>query len=78
MVFVHGCFWHRHRHCRYASTPDTNRDFWERKFAANVERDQRVQLQLRKMGWQVLVVWECATSETRLMRIRQLIVGRRP
>lgn len=78
VLFVHGCFWHRHGRCRYASTPATNRVFWERKFAANVERDHRVRLQLRKMGWRVLVVWECATSEARLTRVRQLIVGRKP
>jgi DNA mismatch endonuclease (patch repair protein) len=62
-VFVHGCYWHRHRGCRYAFTPVTRPDFWLRKFAANVERDARVIGELRCRGWQVLVVWSCETRD---------------
>ncbi|MGR1216558.1 very short patch repair endonuclease [Metapseudomonas otitidis] len=61
VVFVHGCFWHRHPGCRYASTPKTRQEFWLPKFAANVERDARKEAQLREMGWRVLVIWECET-----------------
>ena len=59
VVFVNGCFWHRHEGCRYASTPATNREFWNQKFERNVERDAREQKELREMGWNVIVVWEC-------------------
>ena len=59
VVFVNGCFWHRHEGCRYASTPATNRKFWNHKFERNVERDAREQKKLREMGWKVIVVWEC-------------------
>ncbi|MBP2443794.1 very short patch repair endonuclease [Rhizobium leguminosarum] len=59
-VFVHGCFWHRHHGCRYATTPFTRRDFWEAKFAANVARDNSVKSTLLGMGWRVATVWECA------------------
>lgn len=59
VVFVHGCFWHRHRRCRAASVPKTNAAFWEEKFARNVARDRRNRSDLRKLGWRVLVVWEC-------------------
>jgi DNA mismatch endonuclease (patch repair protein) len=59
VIFVHGCFWHRHRKCRYASSPKTRRRFWESKFAANVIRDRRVKLELKRMGWAVLTVWQC-------------------
>lgn len=59
VVFVNGCFWHRHEGCRYASTPATNREFWNHKFERNVERDAREQKELRETGWNVIVVWEC-------------------
>lgn len=60
-IFVHGCFWHAHRGCRYAKVPATRPDFWIAKFQANVERDQRAIDKLAGMGWRVLCVWECAT-----------------
>lgn len=63
VIFVHGCFWHRHPGCPYATTPRTRKAFWNAKFAANVRRDRRVQRACRKLGWRVVVVWECrATS----------------
>jgi DNA mismatch endonuclease (patch repair protein) len=58
-VFVHGCFWHRHEGCRFSTTPKNNADFWQKKFAANVERDARATAQLEELGWRVLIVWEC-------------------
>ena len=60
VVFVHGCFWHRHSDCRYASTPTTRPEFWQAKFATNVERDSRNLAILLALGWRVAVVWECA------------------
>ena len=59
VVFVHGCFWHRHEDCRYTTTPKTRQEFWQTKFAANVERDGRNRTDLRQLGWRVIVVWEC-------------------
>ena len=59
VVFVHGCFWHRHRNCRYATLPKSRRTFWEAKFAANVTRDRRNERQLKRMGWAILTVWQC-------------------
>lgn len=59
VIFVHGCFWHRHRKCRYATSPKTRRRFWEAKFAANEARDRRVRGELRRMDWLVLTVWQC-------------------
>jgi DNA mismatch endonuclease (patch repair protein) len=58
-IFVHGCFWHRHRDCRLASTPASNSGFWADKFARNVERDMQATAALRNKGWRVAVVWEC-------------------
>jgi len=59
VVFVHGCFWHRHVRCRYASTPKSRRVFWEDKFSTNVARDRRTQQELKKLGWKILTVWQC-------------------
>ncbi len=58
-IFVHGCFWHRHAGCRYATTPDQNGEKWQRKFAQNIERDKCNITQLREKGWRVMVIWEC-------------------
>ncbi len=59
VVFVHGCFWHRHPGCRFATMPSTNPDFWNRKFLKNVENDRLHTEELTAKGWNVLVVWEC-------------------
>lgn len=59
VVFVHGCFWHRHG-CSLASDPATRKAFWREKFARNVARDKRTATALRRAGWRVLTVWECA------------------
>ena len=64
VVFVNGCFWHRHPQCRRASTPKTNTEFWKRKFKRNVERDEMVHASLRRDGWTVLVIWECQTHKS--------------
>ena len=63
VIFVHGCFWHRHQDCRKASTPKTRVDFWQEKFDRNVERDARNEQALLDAGWRVLVVWECETKD---------------
>lgn len=60
VIFVHGCFWHRHPDCRYASTPSTRPEFWASKFAANVARDNAVRWNLLLDGWRVATIWECA------------------
>lgn len=68
-IFVNGCFWHRCPHCKPAM-PQTNREFWERKFELNAERDARKVSQLQDSGWTVLLVWECEIeSESALARV---------
>ena len=61
VVFVHGCFWHRHLGCQYAYTPKTRVKFWAGKFSQNVARDRRNEEALARLGWRVLVIWECET-----------------
>ncbi|QKL03920.1 DNA mismatch endonuclease Vsr [Pseudomonas sp. NY5710] len=77
VVFVHGCYWHRHPGCRYASTPKTRQDFWLPKFASNVERDNRKAEQLRELGWRVVVVWECETKDVMSLdaRLRKVFLA---
>ena len=58
-VFVNGCFWHGHEGCRYFRWPEDNADFWKTKIMQNRERDEKKHKELLKMGWKVLVVWEC-------------------
>jgi len=60
VIQVHGCFWHRHENCSYATNPGSNKSFWKKKFGETVERDQRQIVALRKAGWRVAIVWECA------------------
>lgn len=64
VIFVHGCFWHRHEGCRYTTTPRANAGFWEQKFQGNVRRDARHAALLRDRGWRVAVVWECALKHS--------------
>ena len=59
VIFVHGCFWHRHNGCHWCSTPSSNIDFWAAKFESNAVRDAEVTAALRSEGWRVAVVWEC-------------------
>ncbi len=63
VIFVHGCFWHRHQDCKQAYSPKSNVAFWTEKFTSNVERDRRSVRELEKRGWQSLVIWECETTE---------------
>ena len=63
VIFVHGCFWHRHEGCKDASTPRTRTEFWQKKFTGNVERDKKVRLLLEETGWNVLVIWECEINK---------------
>ena len=59
VIFIHGCYWHRHPGCRLATTPSTRTDFWTAKFTANQERDRRNIADLGDRGWRVAIVWEC-------------------
>lgn len=59
VIFVHGCFWHQHAHCKYATAPASNQDKWKTKFEANAARDERSICSLTEGGWRVIIVWEC-------------------
>jgi DNA mismatch endonuclease (patch repair protein) len=73
VVFVHGCFWHRHPRCSRATTPATNQEYWLPKFERTVVRDQRIQAELRALGWNVIVVWECELKDIAMIKNRLII-----
>jgi DNA mismatch endonuclease, patch repair protein len=75
-LFVHGCFWHRHKNCKFCYMPKSRRAFWENKFRLNVERDRRNVQQIRKAGWRAFIVWGCeAANQERLERLVEGIVS---
>jgi DNA mismatch endonuclease (patch repair protein) len=61
VIFVHGCFWHRHPGCSRTTMPKTRAALWAEKFAANIKRDKRTRRALERAGWDTLVIWECET-----------------
>lgn len=70
-IEVHGCFWHRHEGCRYATIPKTRPEFWAEKFAANVARDRRNLETLQEAGWRTAVIWECGLREKDISELVQ-------
>ena len=78
LIFVHGCFWHGHRGCKFYTVPKTNTDFWTAKVTRNQERDQEVWRQQEAKGWSVIIVWECelkkAAFEETVGRVRNEIL----
>ena len=62
IIFVHGCFWHRHENCKYATTPKTRQEFWNKKFKKNIERDLEIQENIKNIEWRSVVIWECETK----------------
>ena len=73
VIFVNGCFWHRHTNCRYATMPKSNIDYWDQKFRRTIDRDRVVHDDLRQLGWRVLVIWEC---QTRKITVLSELLGR--
>jgi len=75
VIFIHGCFWHRHRNCKLARIPKSRLDFWVTKLEGNRLRDHKVQDRLKALGWNYLVVWECELGEQNALanRIRNFL-----
>lgn len=63
VIFVHGCFWHRHKDCSRATMPKSNQEYWNAKFERNVQRFKEVSEQIKSLGWKVTVVWECEVKD---------------
>ncbi|MFC3550090.1 very short patch repair endonuclease [Lysobacter cavernae] len=80
-IFVHGCFWHGHDGCRFATVPATRTEFWTAKIAANKARDAAAEEKLRALGWRLAIVWECALrldQSRTLQRVADFIVSGEP
>lgn len=79
VIFIHGCFWHRHARCALARLPKSRGDFWLPKLTANAERDARNVRTLRQLGWSVLTIWECQLGDTANLanRIRRFLDAQR-
>jgi DNA mismatch endonuclease, patch repair protein len=78
VIFVHGCFWHRHVDCANATRPKTRPEFWELKFKSTVERDRKKAEQLKSAGWRVIIVWECElekNAQELIFRISEELKG---
>ena len=75
VVFVHGCFWHGHKDCKYYTVPKTNTEFWEAKVARNQARDQEVWRKLEAKGWNVIIVWECQLKKANLEETIDRVAG---
>lgn len=74
VIFIHGCFWHGHENCKYYRLPKSNTEFWQTKININRARDERDIKALNKLGWNVIIVWECElkTEERRKLTFRRL------
>jgi len=63
VIFVHGCFWHGHKNCQRSKRPTSNKIFWDEKLSKNIERDKKNQENIRNIGWNFLVLWQCEIKD---------------
>lgn len=75
VIFVNGCFWHMHEGCKYFVWPQDNAEFWRKKLFANKERDEKEQIELARLGWNVIVVWECELKKDKREATLQNLVA---
>jgi len=75
IIEVHGCFWHRHEHCIFCTTPASNKPFWKSKFGETLKRDRRNREALRDLGWRIAIVWECSVKEEGAEAVARTIVA---
>lgn len=67
VIFVNGCYWHRHDGCKFAYEPKSRQEFWTKKFKQTVERDEKNRMALAELGWRILTIWECETSDMKFV-----------
>ena len=66
VIFIHGCFWHGH-HCKAGKLPETNKEFWGNKINSNIERDKKNQHKLEKLGWKIIIIWQCKLKNKKVV-----------
>lgn len=74
VIFIHGCFWHRHKNCKKAQLPETRTQFWEKKINGNVERDKKNVKKLKEIGWKVIVLWQCQLSKRKWQKLKKSLI----
>lgn len=75
VIFVNGCFWHAHKGCKWFVPPKSNSEFWQKKFAYNIERDERNYQQLKELGWKVIIIWECEIRHRDMQAALQKLIS---
>lgn len=76
VIFIHGCFWHAHKNCRYFKLPQTRREWWEEKLNRNIENDRKAVRNLKTDGWKIITIWECSLKPANLNRsLAKLIIS---
>jgi len=70
VIFVHGCFWHRHKGCKYSYNPKSRIEFWKNKFKENIKRDKKKQAELKNDGWRIMIIWECELLDPEKLQTR--------
>ena len=75
VIFIHGCFWHGHDECKKSKLPETNTEFWLTKIRKNVERDNKNEIELKLLGWKVIIVWQCELGRNLQQTIESLILS---
>ncbi len=68
VIFVNGCFWHRHKGCKYAYSPKSRKLFWQEKVNGNIERDNKKRIELKRLGWRVIIIWECEINNKQKLK----------
>jgi DNA mismatch endonuclease (patch repair protein) len=76
VIFVHGCFWHGHTHCRYFVVPKTRTEWWMNKINKNIDNDVRATAELLKDGWKVIIIWECELKKDNIDKILAKLPGK--
>jgi len=75
IIYIHGCFWHRHDGCSNANFPKSNTEYWIDKFRRNQERDMIICQKLNELGWKYLIIWECEVKNKNIDHLKSKIVG---
>lgn len=73
-IYINGCFWHRHKHCRKAAMPKTNIKYWKDKLNRNVKKQNKDLVSIKKMGWKSFIIWECQIEKHLISRIKKALV----
>lgn len=76
VIFIHGCFWHKHKNCKKAELPETRYEFWKKKINGNVERDKKNIRQLKDAGWKVIVLWQCQLGKKQSEKWQSSLIGK--